>query len=73
MKQYCLKAEKVRIYDFEGRVYEIHNPVTLFLAPNAKFHRILDKNGMMHLCPAPGTNGCVIKWIPRNKNKPVQF
>lgn len=28
---------------------------------------------MLMLIPAPGKNGCVLRWMPKDSSKPVQF
>lgn len=51
-----------REYDFEGRVYRIDNPVALYTVPNGTTHRVEDTNGMMHIVPAVGVNGCIVRY-----------
>ena len=54
-----------REYDFNGRVYRIDEPQVLIMRKGGTTHRIVDKNGVVHCIPAPGTQGCVLRW----KNK----
>jgi hypothetical protein len=68
-----LSDELAREYDFNGRVYRIDTPRTLFTRKGGTTHRVLDQQGVVHLVPAPGFNGCVIRWFPKDLNKPVAF
>jgi hypothetical protein len=70
-----LTAELWREYDFQGRTYRIDNPQRLFMrnSPDCTTHRVLDSAGVLHLLPAPGRYGCVVRWQPRDSEKPVQF
>ena len=58
----CLKSEQWREYDFGSRVYRIDNPLRLFTRPGGTTHRVLDAFGVVHCVPAPGQNGCVLRW-----------
>ena len=73
MTEYILTDELWREYDFCGRVYRIDNPVKLFARPGGTTHRVLDQQGVVHCVPTVGNNGCVLRWAPRDPNKPVQF
>ena len=33
----------------------------------------LTEDGVVHCVPAPGQNGCVLRWATRNRKKPVDF
>lgn len=68
-----LRDEEWREYDFSGRSYRILNPQTLWFRPTGTTHRVLDPNGLVHCVPAPGVNGCVLRWLPRDTNNPVAF
>lgn len=68
-----LTVELWREYDFGGRVYRIDNPKKLFLRNNGTTHRIVTENNITHCLPAPGINGCVLRWKSREDNKPVNF
>jgi hypothetical protein len=65
MKENSLLTETYREYDFQGRVYRIDNPVTLFTREGGTTHRVLDSEGIVHCLPIPGSHGCVLRW----KNK----
>jgi len=65
-----LTKEAWREYDFGGRVYRISEPQTLWIGTTT--HRVL-AGGVVHCCPAPGVEGCVLRWQPKNADEPVQF
>lgn len=60
-----LRSEQWREYDFGGRVYRITAPRTLYTRPNGTTHRVVDAKGLVHCVPAPGVNGCVLRWQNR--------
>ncbi len=66
-----LTDEKAREYDFGGRVYRIENPVTLYIGSTT--HRVVDDKGTVHCVPAPGYQGCALRWFPKDPANPVQF
>jgi hypothetical protein len=68
-----LTAEEWREYDFTGRVYRIENPVSFFYRPGGSTHRVLDTAGIVHCVPAPGRDGCVLRWKNKDGYDPVQF
>lgn len=57
-----LSVEEWREYDFGGRTYRIENPVSLYMREGGTTHRIVDSNDVVHCVPAPGFNGCVLRW-----------
>jgi len=68
-----LTVEEFREYDFvdyEGRArtYRISDPVAFYYRLGGTTHRIVDKQGIIHCVPAPGQNGCVLRW----KNRGVE-
>ena len=73
MKPGDLSKELWREYDFGGREYRIADPVELYARPGGTTHRVVDKEGTVHCCPAPGQHGCVLRWKPRDSGEPVQF
>jgi len=73
MKELELTTERWREYDFGGRVYRIDDPQKLFLRDGGTTHRVVDKNGVAHCCPAVGFNGCVLRWENFDKSTPVNF
>ena len=65
-----ISCELWREYEFGGRVYRIDTPLQLFVGKTT--HRIFDGT-VCHCVPAPGIEGCVLRWEPRDKSQPVQF
>jgi hypothetical protein len=71
-----LVDEVWREYDIPGRgsgPYRIWDPVALYYREGGTTHRIVDDKGVVHCVPAPGVNGTVLRWSPRDANRPVQF
>ena len=61
-----LTIETYREYDFGGRVYRIENPVAFYYREGGSTHRVVDAAGVVHCVPAPGVNGCVLRWRNRS-------
>ena len=55
-------VEEWREYDFGGRVYRIAAPVSVEFRPGGETHRVTDAEGVVHCVPAPGVNGCALRW-----------
>ena len=53
-------VEEWREYDFDGRVYRIDRPVKVYLGTTS--HRVVGSDGVVHCVPAPGLQGCVLRW-----------
>jgi hypothetical protein len=68
-----LLVEAWREYDFGGRVYRIDAPVTLFYREGGTTHRVVDAAGVTHCVPAPGHQGCVLRWLSKDAGCPVVF
>jgi hypothetical protein len=68
-----ITTEAFREYDFGGRVYRINKPKTLFMRPGGTTHRVVDSKGMVHCVPAPGFNGCILRWQNKDPKVPVNF
>ena len=66
-------TEAWREYDFGDRVYRINNPVTVFYRAGGSTHRVVDTTGVVHCVPAPGVNGCVLRWQNRDTSVPVNW
>jgi hypothetical protein len=73
LKKGDLTDEVWREYDFSGRVYRIEEPVELYFRPGGSTHRIVDGKGVVHCVPAPGVNGCVVRWRVKPGKTHVQF
>lgn len=68
-----ITTESWREYDFGGRVYKIDQPKTLFYRVSGTTHRVVDNESVVHCVPAPGVNGCVLRWTNKVKSVPVNF
>lgn len=68
-----LVSEAWREYDFGGRIYRIDKPKALFARPGGTTHRVVDRNNVTHCVPAPGVNGCVLRWTGRNGTDGTAF
>jgi hypothetical protein len=53
-------VEDWREYDFGGRVYRIDSPEKVYIG--ATTHRVVGSDGTVHCLPAPGQQGCVLRW-----------
>lgn len=80
MEKTCDQSEQVRLnisceqwreYDFQGRVYRITNPQSLAIGRTT--HRVVDEFGIVHCVPAPGKDGCVLRWQSKDPKKPIAF
>lgn len=58
-------VEDWREYDFEGRVYRIEKPASVEFRPNGSSHRVTGQDGIVHVVPAPGFQGCVMRFSGR--------
>jgi hypothetical protein len=68
-----LEKELYREYDFCDRLYKIDKPVKLFYREGGSTHRVVDRENVVHCLPAPGFNGCVLRWKGMDEKNPVQF
>lgn len=73
MNQFDLTAELWREYEFGGRIYRINNPKSLHCRPGGTTHRVIGDDGLVHCIPGPGHFGCVLRWMPRDADNPIQF
>lgn len=55
-------VETWREYDFGGRIYRIEDPVSVEFREGSTTHRVTDAAGIVHCVPAPGQQGCVLRW-----------
>ncbi len=55
-------VEEWREYDFGGRFYRIEKPVSVEYRPGGSTHRVTDAEGVVHCVPAPGFQGCALRW-----------
>lgn len=56
-------VEEWREYDFASRVYRIEKPKTIQFRPGGTTHRVTDSEGIIHIVPAPGHDGCVLRFV----------
>ncbi len=68
-----ISEEQYREYDFGGRVYRIDAPVCFVMRRGGSTHRVVDGQGVVHCVPAPGHQGCVLRWKSKDPSRPVQF
>ena len=68
-----LRVELWREYDFAGRTYRIEYPLAFYYRDGGSTHRVVDTNGIVHCVPAPGVNGCVLRWKNKSDFNPVGF
>ncbi len=73
LQEFDLTPEEWREYDFGGRVYRIESPKSLFMRQGGTTHRVVDQGNVVHCVPAPGQNGCILRWKSRNTSEPVSF
>ena len=71
--EFDITCEMWREYLFPQAKYRIDNPVKLFLREGGTTHRVLDSNGVVHCLPAPGFNGCALRWKNREGESPCNF
>lgn len=55
-------VEEWREYDFAERVYRIYSPCSVEFRDGGETHRVTDSDGIVHCVPAPGRQGCVLRW-----------
>lgn len=73
LEQFDVTTELWREYDFADRVYRIEFPKTLYLRKGGTTHRVVDSNGVAHCLPAPGNGNCVLRWMNKDAENPVNF
>lgn len=68
-----ISCEEYREYEFGGTTYRVCKPLRLFYRSGGSTHRVLDSEGVVHCVPAPGVKDCVLRWMPKDRSKPVAF
>lgn len=68
-----ISTEVWREYEFGGKVYRINSPKLLYWRQGGTTHRVVDSDGIVHCVPAPGNNGCVLRWFCGEGKPPIQF
>lgn len=71
MKALDISNELWREYDFNGRVYRIDTPSFLYIGNTT--HRVVTPDNVAHCVPAPGFNGCVLRWTGKDGTAGVTF
>lgn len=66
-------TELWREYDFAGRIYRIDNPTAVYFRRGGSTHRVVDAEGVVHCVPAPGIDGCVLRWKAKDGQPPVSW
>jgi hypothetical protein len=46
--------------------YHISDPVFLYFLPDDEYHAVESADGVVHIVPAPGTKGCVLRFLPND-------
>jgi hypothetical protein len=70
-----LRVEEWREYDFNGREkpYRITDPIAFYYREGGSTHRVVTAGGVVHCVPAPGHEGCVLRWKNRDITDPVTY
>ena len=68
-----IRTESYREYDFGGRIYRINKPRAVYFTRGGTTHRVVDGKGLVHCVPAPGVNGCVLRWLNKDTSVPVNW
>lgn len=65
---------EVLTLDSEGKVktrYRIDKPRTLIIREGGTTHKVIDADGLVHMYHY--VPGVIVRWMPKNKTKPVKF
>jgi len=77
LKKYELTGVMWREYEWiaddDARIYRIENPIAFYWREGATTHRVLDAEGVVHIVPAPGQMGCVLRYKKAEGVEPVMF
>ena len=77
VKEHLLTEVLWREYEFDGTngrvTYRIEQPWAFYWAPGHSTHRVVDSEGVVHIVPAPGSEGCVVRYKKPENVKPVEF
>jgi len=69
--KYDLAGEEWREYEFGGANYRLEHVVAIYSRPGAQVHLIEDAGGVIHSLPAPGVNGCILRFKMKDGTSPV--
>jgi hypothetical protein len=53
--------------------YRINKPQFVYIRSGGTTHRVVDGEGIAHCIPAPGSMGCVLRWLNPEGEVPVNF
>lgn len=72
-----ISDEATRYYTFgtgpNRYQHTIIGPKTLVFRAGGSTHRVIDADGVVHCVPAPGHQACVLTWVPKDPENPIQF
>lgn len=60
-----LTNEEWREYEYGETIYRITLPKSLVLRENGTTHRVVDHAGITHVLPAPGQQGCALRFFQK--------
>lgn len=72
-REYDFCVKETGMFGLTRTTYRIEKPVAFFWAEGHTTHRVLDAEGILHLVPAPGFHGCVVRQIKEDGVAPVAF
>ncbi len=73
LKKHELEGVLWREYDTPDRCYRIDGPVCFWTRDGGTTHRVMDAEGVVHIVPAPGVGGCVLRYKKHEGVDPCQF
>jgi len=72
-----ISDEATRYYTFgtgpNRYTHTVIQPRTLVFRAGGSTHRVIDADGVVHCVPAPGHHACVLTWVPKDPENPIQF
>lgn len=72
-----LTVEDYREYEFgpQGNrtTYRIDKPIAFYYRQGGSTHRVVTDGGVVHCVPAPGVEGCVLRWKNKDVGDPITY